>query len=84
MDDFEDGFSTTQKAKARDRARFTTPLEVIRTDNVGYEKAMTKASLHRDGKVLVVVKSSTSEFCHDMFHGLRGRVLIVLRDVNGD
>jgi hypothetical protein len=79
MDDFKDGM--TEKAKARDRAGFTTPLEVIRTDSVGYEKAMTtKATLHRDGKV--VVKTSTT--CHDMFHGLRGRVLIVLRDVNGD
>ena len=63
-----------------DRAR-VAPLEAIQTDSVGYEKSMTtKATLHRDGKV--VVKSSTS--CHDMFHGLRGRVLIVLRDVNGD
>ena len=80
MDDFGDGM--TEKAKARDRAGFTTtPLEVIRTDSVGYEKAMTtKATLHRDGNV--VVRISTS--CHDMFHGLRGRVLIVLRDVNGD
>ena len=74
MDDFED-------AKARDQAKFATPLEVIRTDSVGYEKAMTtKATLHRDGKV--VVKTNTT--CHDMFHGLRGRVLIVLRDVNGN
>ena len=79
MDDFEEGMTT--KAKARDRAGFTTPLEVIRTDSVGYEKAMTtKATLHRDGKV--VVKTSTT--CHDMFHGLRGRVLIVLRDDSGD
>ena len=70
----------TEKAKDRDRGRFT-PLEVTRTDSVGYEKAMTtKATLHRDGNI--VVKTSTS--CHDMFHGLRGRVLIVLRDVNGD
>jgi len=79
IDDFEEGM--TEKAKARDRAEFTTPPEVIRTDSVGYEKAMTtKATLHRDGKV--IVKTSTN--CHDMFHGLRGRVLIVVRDVNGD
>ena len=72
--------SRKDDAKARDQARFTTPLEVIRTDSVGYEKAMTtKATLHRDGKV--IVKTSTT--CHDMFYGLRGRVL-VLRDVNGD
>ena len=80
MDDHGDG-GMTEKAKARDRAGSTTPLEVIRTDSVGYEKSMTtKATLHRDGQV--VVKISTS--CHDMFHGLRGRVLIVLRDVNGN
>ena len=70
----------TEKTKGRDRAT-VTPLEVIRTDSVGYEKAMTtKATLYRDGNV--VVKTSTS--CHDMFYGLRGRVLIVLRDINGD
>jgi len=53
-------------------------------DSVGYEnlKAMTtKATLYRDGKVLVV---QTSTSCHDMFHELRGRGLIVVRDVNGD
>lgn len=62
------------------RTRGVTPLEVTRTDSVGYEKAMTtKATLHRDGKV--VIKTSTS--CHDLFHGLRGRVLIVLRDRDG-
>ena len=45
-------------AKARDQAKFTAPLDAIRTDSVGYEKAMTtKATLHRDGKV--VVKTST-------------------------
>ena len=78
--DLEDG--TTEKVKPRDQAGpGVTPLEGNQTDNVGYEKTMTtKVTLHRDGKV--VVKTSTS--CHDMFHGLRGRVLIVLRDVNGD
>lgn len=77
-DDSEGGM--TENAKPTNRARIA-PLEVIRTDSVGYEKAMTtKATLHRDG--MLVVKISTS--CHDMFHGLRGRVLIVLRDVNGD
>lgn len=71
--------NANEQSQIDDRAR-VTPLEMIRTDNVGYEKAMTtKATLHRDGKV--VVKTSTS--CHDMFHGLRGRVLIVLRDING-
>ena len=69
----------TEKVKDRERAS-AAPLEVTRTDSVGYEKTMTtKATLHRDGKVVVKVNSS----CHDLFHGLRGRVLIVLRNVDG-
>ena len=70
----------SENSKTHDRAR-AAPLEAIQTDSVGYEKWMTtKATLHRDGKV--VVTSSTT--CHDLFHGLRGRILIVLRDINGD
>jgi hypothetical protein len=56
------------------------PIRVSRTGSVGGDKSMTTtATLYRNGKLVVEVDTD----CDDMWHGLRGRVLVVVRDGDG-
>ena len=57
------------------------PIRVSRTASVGSDKSMTTtATLYRNGKLIVEVYTD----CDDFWHGLRGRVLVVVRDGDGE
>ena len=58
-----------------------SPIRVSRTASVGSDKSMTTtATLYRNGKLVVEVDTD----CDDLMHGLRGRVLVVARDGDGN
>jgi len=61
--------------------RDVSPIRVSRTASVGSDKSMTTtATLYRNGKLVVEVDTD----CDDLMHGLRGRVLVVVRDGDGN
>jgi hypothetical protein len=56
------------------------PLQATRSQEVGARKTITTtAALYRDGTLLVNVFTD----CQNHFYGLRGRVLVVVRDGDG-
>ena len=71
-----------QLAKVCEQERmFKIPIRVSQTRSVGSDKSMTTtATLYRNGKLIVEVYTD----CDDFWHGLRGRVLVVVRDGDGE
>ena len=57
------------------------PIRISQTASVGGDKSMTTtATLYRNGKLIVAVDTD----CDDPWHGLWGRVLVVVRDGDGN
>jgi len=55
-------------------------VQAMKTEEVGTRKTMTTTvALYRDGTLIVNVFTD----CENHFYGLRGRVLIIIRDKNG-
>jgi len=56
------------------------PLRADKTDVVGYKKTVTTtATLYRDGTLMVDAVTD----CNNNFHGLRGRIMVVVLDQGG-
>lgn len=56
-------------------------IQATKTEGVGFRKSMTtKACLYRSGQLLVEISTD----CENLFHGLRGRALIVISDGSGN
>ncbi|PPQ99267.1 hypothetical protein CVT24_009312 [Panaeolus cyanescens] len=78
---FMDGLAERATIREREKKLFNAPIRVTKEDNVGSRKTMTtSATLYRDGKLVVDVYTRTRK----NNEGLRGRVLVVVVDVNGN
>jgi len=79
LEELRRGMVQLTKACEQER-KSKIPIRVSRKGSVGSDKSMTMtATLYRNGKLVVEVDTD----CDDMWHGLWGRVLVVVRDGDG-
>jgi hypothetical protein len=80
FEELQSGMVDRIKACERERSA-TDPIQTTEKELVNPGRWMiTKATLYRDGKLLVEAHTSSVS----AFHGLRGRILVVVRDKHGN
>jgi hypothetical protein len=80
LKELQSGLSQRIMASNSER-KATVPLSASKAEWVDSDKLLTfKVTLYRDGMLVVEVEADND----DLWHGLRGRVLVVVRDKDGN